>query len=87
MKRRSCFTLLMFIYLIVTTVGLQSNHTETSGSAVREPRRKGHLLSKYWPLLSLTGLLGSCLNMFVLYIFISGRETLTTSINSMIWYY
>ena len=80
MKRKSWFTLAIFIYLIVTTDGLQSNHT------AEESRQKGHILSKYWPLLSLTGLLGSFLNMFVLYIFTSDRETLATSINSMIWY-
>lgn len=77
--------MIIFIYLIVSTVGLQSNHTETPWSAAEESRRKGHILSKYWPLHSLTGLLGSFLNMLVLYIFISDRETLTTSINSMIW--
>ena len=78
--------MIIFIYLIVSAVGLQSNYTEISGSAAEESRKKGrHVLSKYWPLHSLTGLLGSFLNMFVLYIFISDRETLTTSINSMIW--
>ena len=86
MKRISFFTMIIFIYLIVSTVGLQSNHTEISVSVTEESRKKGtHVLSKYWPLLSLTGVLGSFLNMFVLYIFISDRETLTTSINSMIW--
>ena len=86
MKRKSWFTMIIFIFLIVSAVGLQSNYTEISGSAAEESSEKGrHVLSKYWPLHSLTGLLGSFLNMFVLYIFISDRETLTTSINSMIW--
>ena len=74
---------IIFIFWIASTAGIQVNQTEGLGGFRRE---EVHGLSNLWPLHSLTGLLGSILNIFVLYIFISDRQTLTTSINSMIWY-
>ena len=44
-----------------------------------------HLLSGWWPLLSLIGVLGTLLNSYVLFCFISERDNMVSSINVMIW--
>ena len=46
---------------------------------------KVHFTTSLWPFQSAIGLIGSLLNGFVLYIFIQDRESLTTSVNAMIW--
>ena len=74
-----------FVYFIASSSGIQVNQTELFGLA-KFRKDPGHSLAPFWPLHSLTGLIGSLLNIFVLYIFISDRQTLTTSINCMIWY-
>lgn len=77
--------LAIFVYFIASSSGIQVNQTELFGPA-KFRSDLGHSLATFWPLHSLTGLIGSLLNIFVLYIFISDRQTLTTSINCMIWY-
>ena len=84
MERKSFLTTIIFVYFIASTVGLKANQTEIFGLANLR-KNEVHVLSSFWPLQSLTGLVGSVLNIFVLYIFISDRQTLTTSINLMIW--
>ena len=84
MERKSFLTTIIFVYFIASTVGLKANQTEIFGLA-KLRKNEVHVLSSFWPLQSVTGVVGSVLNIFVLYIFISDRQTLTTSINLMIW--
>ena len=48
--------------------------------------RNQHQLSNYWPYLSIFGFIGSFLNGFVFYVLIAERDSLTTSVNIMLWY-
>ena len=46
--------------------------------------RSDHIFAKYWPLLSLVGLVGTTLNTYVLYSFYSDRSEIISSVNTMI---
>ena len=41
-------------------------------------------VSRFWPLLSFIGVMGTIFNSYVLYCFISERNTMVTSVNVMI---
>ena len=43
-----------------------------------------HKFSRFWPLLSSIGVMGTIFNSYVLYCFISERNTMVTSVNVMI---
>ena len=43
-----------------------------------------HMFSKFWPLLSCVGAVGTTLNSYVLYVFYTERHSLVTSVNAMI---
>lgn len=80
---------LRFLTLIVLigsscSVAVVNNITHTS-SLVKFSKPESHGLSKLWVLQSLLGVVGLGLNSVVLIIFVSERQTMATSVNSMIW--
>ena len=80
---------LRFLTLIVLigsscSVAVVNNITQTS-SLVKFSKPESHGLSKLWVLQSLLGVVGLGLNSVVLIIFVSERQTMATSVNSMIW--
>ena len=46
--------------------------------------RSDHEFARYWPLLSIIGIVGTCLNSYVLYSFYSERAEIVSSVNLMI---
>ena len=50
----------------------------------RTTLKSQHKFSRFWPLLSSIGVLGTVFNSYVLYCFISERNTMVTSVNVMI---
>ena len=80
---------LRFLTLIVLigsscSVAVVNNITQAS-SLVKFSKPESHGLSKLWVLQSLLGVVGLGLNSVVLIIFVSERQTMATSVNSMIW--
>ena len=78
------FTALIFIFLIGATSGvLERNSSYLPFNDYTKARSAR--LAWLWFLQSLLGLVGSVLNSIVLLIFIGERQTMATSVNSMIW--
>ena len=50
----------------------------------RSSLKSQHKFSRFWPLLSSIGVVGTVFNSYVLYCFISERNTMVTSVNVMI---
>ena len=46
--------------------------------------RSDHTFARYWPLLSIVGIVGTSLNSYVLYSFYSKRAEMVSSVNLMI---
>ena len=78
------FSALVFIFFIGTSSGvLERNSSYLPFEDFNKPRSPR--LPWLWFLQSLLGLVGSVLNSVVLLIFIGERQSMATSVNSMIW--
>ena len=84
MKHLRFLTLIVLIGSSCSVAVVNTNITQTS-SLVKFSRPESHGLSKLWVLQSLLGVVGLGLNSVVLIIFVSERQTMATSVNSMIW--
>ena len=81
------FRIIIVIILIGSSCSVavvNTNLTQTS-SLVKFSKPESHGLSKLWVLQSLLGVVGLGLNSVVLIIFVGERQTMATSVNSMIW--
>ena len=82
------FRVLILVILIGSScsvaVVVDNNITQTS-DLLKLSKHESHGLSKFWVLQSLMGVFGVGLNSIVLIIFVGERQTMATSVNSMIW--
>mgnify|MGYP001223883025 CR=1 FL=1 len=76
----SRFYLLLFI-LMVGSTGAGNNY---DGSRVKR-KKSEHQMAMAWAINPIFGLIGTCLNGFILYMFYTERQTFIKPINAMIW--
>ena len=72
------------LYLLLLIFKLISiSDTSAQNVTDRKPKSE-HSLAVFWRFCSIGGIIGTILNGYVLYLFISERKTLLTSVNAMI---
>ena len=75
------------IFLLLLLLPVSQSMSETTVAAnVTFPGflKSQHKFSRFWPMLSSIGVVGTILNSYVLYCFISERNNMVTSVNVMI---
>ena len=84
MRRCKKITLFLLYLHIWTIFGSTNEKLVNQTSSYPPPPRSHHPFAKYWPFLSIIGIFGIFLNIFVLYSFYSERATMVSSVNIMI---
>ena len=78
--------LLLFLTFLILSSRIDcGNLTVNPAVASSDNKKTSHFTCSLWPYQMLVGLAGVVLNSHVLRIFITERDTLVTSVNSMIW--
>ena len=84
MKHFRVLALLILLGSSCSVAVVHSNITQTS-NLQKFSKPESHGLSNLWVLQSMLGVVGVGLNSMVLIIFVGERQTMATSVNSMIW--
>ena len=71
-----------FVFFLLLHSVTSSSHNSTQSRR----RRSEHVLAPWWRLQSVTGVVGTLLNSFTLYMFIIERSNLINTVNAMILY-
>ena len=81
------FRVLALLILLGTSssVTVVSNNISLASNLLKFSKPESHGLSNLWVLQSLLGVVGVGLNSMVLIIFVGERQSMATSVNSMIW--
>ena len=75
-------TLRVIFLLILMLDEISSGNNSSSGF---EKRKSNHTMALAWAVNPIFGLIGTCLNSFILYMFYTERKTFIKPINAMIW--
>ena len=77
-----------FSYILSSSNSILNAASDNKSSTIQnrgsQMLRSDHTFAKYWPLLSLVGLVGTTLNSYVLYSFYAERSEIISSVNTMI---
>ena len=74
---------LRVIFLLILMLGqISASNNSSSGF---EKRKSDHRMALAWAFNPIFGLIGTCLNSFILYMFYTERQTFIKPINAMIW--
>ena len=72
--------LILLLMLMLDEISASKN-----SSSVFEKRKSDHRMALAWAFNPIFGLIGTCLNSFILYMFYTERQTFIKPINAMIW--
>ena len=71
------------VLLLILVIGSISAGNNSSSSF--EKKKSDHRMALAWAFNPIFGLIGTCLNSFILYMFYTERQTFIKPINAMIW--
>ena len=75
-------TMRVILLLILMLGDISAENNSSSGF---EKRKSEHRMAWAWAFNPIFGLIGTCLNSFILYMFYTERQTFIRPINAMIW--